>query len=223
MSREKLREPAGGFPHRAFYFSFNHPVSLSDNLYVVLGKNVFTDVCIHMDLRREYLTVKGDIYIEDEGKGFHVMGPLAVLPLPCKHDILSMEQRLSGELEINGKKFSFYGKKGYLEKDMGSSFPKTYMWTQCNDFDGAECRITSAVAEIPVGKFCFTGTFACIEHEQKKYKLASYKGAKVISFDEEGFEIVQGNLRFSGKRSGGSAVLLRSPKKERWLNPPVNI
>ena len=98
-------------PQKSWFIAYPHPVNmnLKDSLFVVLGKNVFTEACIHLDIDEPGLSVKGDIYFDrDYGTKFHVMGPLG-LPilsglasrfLPCGHHIWAMEQELSGELEI---------------------------------------------------------------------------------------------------------------------------
>ena len=67
-------------------------------------------------------------------------------------------------LRINGEEFSFDGGKGYLEMDYGFSFPERYLWSQCNWFAEADCRITCAVATLPFGAFRPRGCFACIDY-----------------------------------------------------------
>ncbi len=187
-------------------------MNLNRTMFIVMEKNVFTDACIHIDIEEEDLMIKGDIYFDREkGRNFNVMGPLAVFPLPCKHGILSMEQRLSGTLEIDGKVYDFNGGKGYLETDFGKSFPRRYMWSQCNWFGSTDCQIAVAAATIPLGPIPIMGTFACINYEGQRYKLATYKGAEVEKIGEKGFKITQGPYIFEGRRQGGNAIELKSP------------
>ena len=167
-------------PEKSWFFAYDHPVNMNlpDSLFVVLGKNVFTEACIHLDIDEPGLRIKGDIYFDREpGAKLHVMGPLG-LPLvsrllPCAHKIWATEQELSGELEIlaggapletkprkgtgdcadvahrgNGKVFSFNDGKGYMEADYGKTFPKTYFWTHCNWFDEKNLRIACAGVEL---------------------------------------------------------------------------
>ncbi len=201
-------------PHKAWTFYYGHPVNINmkDSLFVVLDKNVFTDGCIHLDIDEPDLRIKGDIYFDDEPAAkFHVMGPLDVLPLPCKHKIWAMEQTLSGVLAINGKAVSFDGGKGYLEADYGRSFPDKYFWTHCNWFRRADLRITCAAAEMPVaGKF-FRGCFACIDNHGEKIKLATYKGCRIEHYSPSGFRMRQGKYLLEGWKMEGTPVTLRSP------------
>lgn len=202
-------------PDRSYYYTYQNPINMNLNrtMFIVMEKNVFTDACIHIDIEEEDLMIKGDIYFDREkGRKFNVMGPLAVFPLPCKHGILSMEQRLSGTLEIDGKVYDFNGGKGYLETDFGKSFPRRYMWSQCNWFDSTDCQIAVAAATIPLGPIPIMGTFACINYEGQRYKLATYKGAEVEKIGEKGFKITQGPYIFEGRRQGGNAIELKSPE-----------
>lgn len=202
-------------PDRSYYYTYQNPINMNLNrtMFIVMEKNVFTDACIHIDIEEEDLMIKGDIYFDREkGRKFNVMGPLTVFPLPCKHGILSMEQRLSGTLEIDGKVYDFNGGKGYLETDFGKSFPRRYMWSQCNWFDSTDCQIAVAAATIPLGPIPIMGTFACINYEGQRYKLATYKGAEVEKIGEKGFKITQGPYIFEGRRQGGNAIELKSPE-----------
>lgn len=201
------------FADRSYYLTYNHAVSLRRHFYVVLGKNVFTDACISVNLSVEDISINGILTFEDCGaKRFNVMGPLRFFPMPCKHAILTMEKKVSGTLKINGKDVSFGGGTLYLEKDWGTSFPRSYMWTQCGDFDGEGVRISAAIAEMPLIDLC--GCYACIEYKGKKYKLATYQGARAEVMELSGFRIRQRGLVFEGKvihikASGG--VKLKSP------------
>lgn len=198
----------------AFFIEHEFPakMEMKKGLYLVLGKNVFTDVCIHLDIDEENIKIKGDVYFDDIGAKFNVMGPLNYIPMQCKHGILSMEQRLSGKLSVNDKEINFDGGKGYLETDYGHSFPSTYLWSQCNWFDEGECRIAMAAATLPFGRHKVMGTFICIDYLGKKYKFATYKGAEVLGISSSGFTINEGPYTFEGRREGGVPVELKSPE-----------
>ena len=123
-----------------------------------------------------------------------------------------MKQQLSGSLEIDGEVYDFDGGTGYLETDYGKSFPRRYMWSQCNWFGRTDCQIAVAAATIPMGPLNIMGTFACINYKGQRYKFATYKGAEVEKIGEEGFKITQGPYIFEGRRKGGTAVELKSPE-----------
>lgn len=211
---------------RAYFFEYPYAAQMKEQLYVVMGKNVFTDTCISLNFSMENLSINGMITFDDcDAKKFNVLGPLAFVKMPCKHAVLSMESRLSGSLNINGKVFDFTGGKGYLEKDWGTSFPKKYLWTQCNDFsDGTDTRISAAIAEIPFGNRSLLGCYACIEHGGKKYKMATYLGAKAEEMSEDGFRIRQQSLIFEGRRTDKEqGVRLKSPQNAQMTGETVEL
>lgn len=219
VSYDSHGRPSGSlqivFPDTAYCIEYDQPVNMSSgsDVFVTLGKNVFSNDYLHLDICKDNLKLTGDLYSQGEkGAVFNVMGPLSVVPMECKHRILSMETMLSGGLRINGEEFSFDGGKGYLEMDYGFSFPERYLWSQCNWFAEADCRITCAVATLPFGTFRPRGCFACIDYGGRRYKLASYTGAKADLISADGFRIRQGGLVIEGRRSGGTAVELKSPQ-----------
>lgn len=207
-------------PEKSWFITYPHPVNmnLKDSLFVVLGKNVFTEACIHLDIDEPGLCIKGDIYFDrDFGTKFHVMGPMG-LPvisqmMPCRHRIWVMEQELSGELWINGEAVSFDGGKGYMEEDSGKTFPKSYFWSQCNWFGEKPLRISCAAVELPLtgsGK-TLMGCFACIDQNGYRLKLATYRGARVEEFSPDGFRIRQGKYVLEGWKMEGKPVKLQTP------------
>lgn len=79
-----------------------------------------------------------------------IMGPFRFFPMECRHGVLSMAHTLQGSVRMDGYVHSFEGGLGYVEKDSGTSFPRSYLWMQCNDFPSA-CSIMISIAHIP---FC---------------------------------------------------------------------
>lgn len=106
-----------------------------------------------------------------------IMGFFEYLKMPCFHDIISMNHSVRGEVHIEGKDLSFQG-KGYIEGDRGSSFPKFYIWAQCNHFENKSTSLFFSVADISTPFFKFLGHIAVLYHEGKEYRFASYLGSK---------------------------------------------
>jgi hypothetical protein len=78
------------------------------------------------------------------------MGPFRFVPLmECRHSVLSMSHSLSGSLRLNGKSVCFNGGVGYIEGDRGHSFPRRYIWTQCNWREESPCSLMLSAADIP--------------------------------------------------------------------------
>ena len=68
-----------------------------------------------------------------------IMGPFRFFPMQCRHGVLSMSHSLRGSVAIDGQLHCFDGGVGYTEKDSGTSFPRSYLWMQCNDFPRHIC------------------------------------------------------------------------------------
>ena len=75
-------------------------------------------------------------------------GHSVFFPMECRHGVLSMAHTLQGSVRMDGYVHSFEGGLGYVEKDSGTSFPRSYLWMQCNDFPSA-CSIMISIAHIP--------------------------------------------------------------------------
>ena len=94
---------------------------------------------------------------------------------------------------MDGYVHSFEGGLGYVEKDSGTSFPRSYLWMQCNDFPSA-CSIMISIAHIPFCGSSFRGCICAIVYQGREYRLATYKGVKVQAFTPEHICLSQGSL-----------------------------
>ena len=98
-----------------------------------------------------------------------IIGPFAHLPMQCRHGVVSMGHTVHGRVTVDGQTHVFGGGSGYAEKDSGRSFPKSYLWLQCNDFT-PPCSLMLSIAHIPFlgGTFtsCMTETIreSCDAH-----------------------------------------------------------
>lgn len=113
----------------------------------------------------KFTPIKGDI-----------MRPFKILPrMECRHGIVSMKHKISGNVTINGKKMNFDDGVGYIECDSGRSFPSDYCWTHGMDGD---ISVMAAVARIPYLGLRFRGVICNVLYDGKQYRLATYNGAK---------------------------------------------
>ena len=122
-----------------------------------------------------------------------IMGPFRFFPMECRHGVLSMAHTLQGSIIMDGHLHSFDGGIGYAEKDSGTSFPRSYLWMQCNDFQKA-CSIMISIAHIPFCGSSFRGCICAILYQGKEYRLATYRGVKVQAFTPEHIRLSQGSL-----------------------------
>lgn len=109
---------------------------------------------------------------------YDIMGVFRFLPLECRHGIISMRHSLSGTITVDGRRFDFNGGAGYIEKDSGTSFPKRYIWLQCNDFDDGS-SIMAAIADIPFAGRTFQGCICAVLHNGREYRFATYRGVRI--------------------------------------------
>ncbi|MGN0114579.1 MAG: tocopherol cyclase family protein [Acutalibacteraceae bacterium] len=141
-----------------------------------------------------------------------IMGPFRFFPMQCRHGVISMAHTLMGSVTIDGEQHIFDGGKGYIEKDSGRSFPRSYMWVQCNGFD--DCSLMVSVASIPFCGFEFTGCICAIICGCKEYRLATYNGVHILAADAEHICLSQGKLKLEiNIKPQNNGHLLRSPVK----------
>jgi len=146
-----------------------------------------------------------------------IMGPFRFLPLQCRHGVVSMTHELSGCLEAEGRHIDFSNGRGYIEQDSGRSFPKSYLWLQCNDFP-VNSSVMVSVAHIPLAGFSFTGCICALLHEGREYRLATYRGVKIIRAGPRGVELAQGKLRLAIDIQGGAGLPLQAPWQGRMVD-----
>lgn len=158
--------------------------------------------------------VKGEI----EYKGitplrYDIMGPFKYLPMECRHGVISMNHTLSGGISVDGVNHSFNGGTGYIEKDSGRSFPKEYLWIQCNSFS-KPCSIMASIAHIPFCGTHFTGCICAIVFCGQEYRLATYKGVRILKASKNHIKLKQGKLLLEVDITPTKAIYpLYSPQK----------
>lgn len=179
---------------------------------VNIDGNIFSESGVWINIHRPELKLKGEIKYENLSsiKG-DIMGPFRFFPMECRHGILSMNHDLKGSVELNGDMYHFDGGKGYIESDSGKSFPEGYAWVQCNDFKEA-CSITAAVAKIPFYGLKFWGCICVIMLNGKEYRLATYKGVKIVTCEPGVIELKQGKYRLLINVHSEGGHLLPAPR-----------
>lgn len=122
-----------------------------------------------------------------------IMGPFQYLPMQCSHGVISMHHSTKGNIYFNERLHNFDGGTGYIEKDSGKSFPRSYMWLQCNDLPGA-CSIMLSIAHIPFCGISFTGCICAIMYQACEYRLATYNGVRIRAYEPDYICLTQGKL-----------------------------
>lgn len=132
-----------------------------------------------------------------------IMGPYKFVPfMECRHSVFSLTHTVKGSLMINGELLNFSDGIGYMEGDRGRSFPKRYVWTQCNwsgddrtdvkRTDAETCSLMLSAAEVnPLGSE-FIGIIGFVYFRGREIRIASYCGAKAVSVGSGTITVRQG-------------------------------
>lgn len=191
---------------------------------ISIGKNHFNKFGLTVDLAGQNLNIKGRIdfsnivpfpkTILNPG----IMGPFSFIPfMECHHGIINIHCDLDGYLFYNGKKIDFTGGYGYLEKDWGSSFPKSWIWLQSNHFEEHNSSVMFSIASIPWLNSQFIGLISFLKAEDKIFRFATYTGARVkkLSFKNDRLSILvkdsEHSLEMEVNNTKGG--ILKAPKK----------
>ena len=144
-----------------------------------------------------------------------IMGPFHYLPMECHHDVISMGHSLRGSLTVDGREIVFDGGTGYIESDSGTSFPSAYLWLQCNAFS-EPCSVMLSIADIPFAGLRFRGCICAIVYRGREYRLATYRGVRILAAGEEYLSLAQGKLTLQiHVVCPGPGHTLRSPVRGR--------
>ncbi len=180
-----------------------------ENGSIYAGKCVFSKQNTLIDLPG----IRGEIRYGDlTPLRSDIMGPFQLLPMECRHGVISMMHSLSGSLMMDREVISFDQGRGYIEKDSGTSFPNFYQWIHCNSFD-EESSIMVSIANIPFLGLRFTGCIGAIIHKSIEYRLATYSGVKILESNANHISLKQGKYRLQ--------VELFEPPKGHPLRSPV--
>ena len=173
-------------------YSINDFKFSSNPFYIKIGNSTFSKDSIHIDIRDDSQSIKidGDIKysnsmnIKTNFLKPNIMGPFSYVPfMECNHAILSMKSDANGEISINNKKINFNSSIGYIEKDWGCSFPKSYTWCQGNDFKKSNASLMLSIADIPFKLFSFRGVICALIIDNKEFKFTTYNNAKIAQYN----------------------------------------
>jgi tocopherol cyclase len=178
-------------------YSFSKFIAVKDELKIKIGDSTFSSKGIEIHIKDKNLTIDGKIeYGFLTPIQYNIMGPFSVIPfMECNHGVISLYHRLRGSIVMNGEELDFHGGVGYIETDWGTSFPKTYLWTQCNDFNDEKISIMVAIADIPFIGLNFKGCICVIYYKGREYRLATYNGVRIIKYDCKSVILKRGKYR----------------------------
>jgi len=197
-------------------FIFNHKP-----FYIKIGNNYFSKDKIHIDIKdkKQNLIVFGDIeYAEGINIKSNIMGPFSYIAfMECNHAIISMKSKANGLITINNTNINFHNDIGYIEKDWGTSFPKTYIWCQANNFPNSNASFMISVADIPFKFFYFKGIICSLMINNKEYRFATYNNTKlkkyVVDANTINITLTKGKYSINVKSKPTTGLKLIAPVK----------
>ncbi|MFA6617605.1 MAG: tocopherol cyclase family protein [Candidatus Neomarinimicrobiota bacterium] len=162
-----------------------------DVFAVALGDNYFSDRGLRLNYEQNGISLQGDLVFNNIQRypsrflAPGIMGIFTYIPfMQCYHGVVSIRHEINGLLTINGQDLGFDKGRGYIEKDWGRSFPKSWLWMQANPFHDSEASFMLSIAKIPWMGMYFTGIIGFLNDGNKTYRFATYLGDG-LSFLEE--------------------------------------
>lgn len=102
-----------------------------------------------------------------------------LLFMECYSQVCILNGDIEGSLNINGTNVDFTGGKVYIEKNWGSSFPKSWLWIQSNNFENPKVSVTCSLATIPFPIRDFRGFLIGLTIEDKFYSFTTINRSKL--------------------------------------------
>lgn len=184
---------------KSYYIKYDYKdFSISkDKLTIKIKDNIFSKKGIVVNIVNKDITIKGKLNYKDITPiKYDIMGPFSLLPfMECNHGVISLHHKVMGKLSVNNEELIIEEGIGYIEKDWGCSFPKSYLWIQSNEFKEEKTSIMVSIADIPLSKFEFKGCIAVVFYKGKEYRLATYNGVKILFYNENGLTIKRGKYK----------------------------
>ncbi len=180
-----------------------------------LGESRFSPQGISLRAQGEGVGLWGELtYHRPTPLKGDIMGPFRFLPMECRHGVTSLRHDVMGQVTLNGQGLDFTGGLGYTEWDRGRSFPSHYCWVHVGDFEAPAC-VMASVAKIPFWGGQFWGCIAVVWLKGCAYRLATYRGAKILHCGGGVIDLAQGSLRLTIRVEGEGGEPLRAPKLGR--------
>ncbi|MEO1815734.1 MAG: tocopherol cyclase family protein [Acetobacterium sp.] len=208
--------------HHFPYSQFN---ARSDKFDLQIENNGFNDQGLSLNVVTAEGSIKGrltfnNIHPFPSGrKNPGIMGPFGIIPfMECYHAIIHLYHEIAGVIELDGEIHDFNGGVGYIEKDYGRSFPKTYLWLQASHFETRNASFVFSRANIPFLGLEFPGFFAYFtDFNGISRRFATYNHSRLVKWKVDQakgtcageLEGPDGVLTFKARMDGGGR--LRAP------------
>lgn len=189
-----------------------------DRLSVSIGDNVFSDQVLSLDLPELKCELKCSAWTTLPKTWLNpgIMGWYSYVPtMQCYHGLGSMYHKWSGTMYKEEQLIDVNEATGYVEKDWGTSFPRSWIWCQCNTFDKyPELSVFASVAHIPWKGNYFIGFLGAILVDGEIHTFATYNQAKRSTTINDEFvtiELQKGDQNLYIRATKAEGTDLRSP------------
>jgi len=208
-----------------FRYNLNDFIFSRKKLEISSGRSFFSENEVRIDLENPDSRITGKMIYRGIKRIPRkilmpgIMGWYSFIPaMECNHGVVSTGHRIEGIITVNGQMSDFTGGRGYIEKDWGTSFPESWLWLQCNNFEREDISVMISVAKIPWMGSWFMGFISFITIAGKTNVFATYNGAKISrirKIDETHTEVVisKGTLTLTTIIEKKGAGTLKAPVK----------
>lgn len=177
-----------------------------------LGDCTFSPAGCRLDAASREVSLRGELRFGPlTPPAYDIMGPFCAMPfMECRHSVFSMRHQVDGTITVNGRHYVFENGRGYMEGDRGVSFPRRYLWTQCSWEEGS---VMVSVAEVPLGRFRFTGCIGFVFWKGREHRIGTYCGVRLLHVTEDTLLLSQGGLDLEVRLLEENSHPLRAPRR----------
>lgn len=198
-------------------------VTIEDNKFSLEGMSI--------SIKKQGLTIQGclrfnnvikwpDSMVNPGSMGFYN----CLSFMQCYSQVCAIDMSIQGEININGERIDFTEGKAYVEKNWGRDFPYSYLWVQCNCFQGGEGALSCSIGHIPMPKplRSFTGFLIGFWYKDVFYKFSTINISKItIDSNSKDINIKVNNgkyiLEFKTATDKYTYMDLLAPRENRMI------
>lgn len=206
-----------GFGTRYLRYPAEAFSAAADRLEIRIGDSVFTDGGYRLCTPEVQAEIRFSAPVPYCSRRYTlgVMGPFALLPgVECRHGVVLADCRADGFFRWDNGARQITGGRGYVEKDWGRAFPRSYVW--CHAFLDHGASFMLSAATVPLGRACVRGIIGFLHAPDGWTKWATYTGARVVSARRE----ADGTAVLRIASPGGTLTAALRPGAEGTLAAP---
>ena len=208
-----------------YHFPYAEFHSHTDRFEVLISNNSFCSSGFSLDIDTVEGQISGSLSFFDIHRfpthwyNPGIIGPFSFVPfMECRHAIIHLYHGLQGSLKLDGEIMDFTDGVGYIEKDYGRSFPRTYLWLQASHFNIGNASFVFSRASLPFLGHEFPGFFAYFTNfHDISVRFATYNRSRLYNWQVDPVKGTcsgelrgpSGNLTFQSQMAGGGR--LRAP------------